>query len=437
QRRLALRVLLDTLSDFDLKDLAKGNHPIQKMLESAGIPEAVIFSTAEELLRRHEMLWAMDQAAQWEREVTLKSQVFIPGEAALNNLAQALAHENFSPERVESALSAARRDQPRLSLRLEQILEALDRQIEKGADREVIGHVQTWRLSLAFILAAMGFALGGAWGVFNLVSSKAYWPGKRNSRSEVRAAAASILSVFAAKTDRKGSPRSEVREAPAAFLRALTSKEQLLQQARIAGEFGFSAYQARAQKDFGVGLEAVLPQIPAAVNGLRSTEGQAAFSGEIILSYRADSHAADFAEQLTSLMKRNPGIQQLTLIPSARASETEWNQFKMAVRAEASSSRIVFGDEQGFEALQDLTQERMRTRGLSPQALVQILEPARIREQDKRMYDQFLVQASLLGRETLLILGYEEPLKGSGLILTVEQVLETAFQAYALVSSAA
>ncbi|MBP9866317.1 MAG: hypothetical protein KBC91_07950, partial [Candidatus Omnitrophica bacterium] len=42
QRRLALRVLLDTLSDFDLKDLAKGNHPIQKMLESAGIPEAVI-----------------------------------------------------------------------------------------------------------------------------------------------------------------------------------------------------------------------------------------------------------------------------------------------------------------------------------------------------------------------------------------------------------
>jgi hypothetical protein len=357
----------------------------------------------------------------------------------LNNLTQALANENFSFERVQLALAAAERDQPRLSLRMGEILEALDSQIAKGAERGVTGHVQTWRLSLAFILAVMGFALGGMWGVFNLVSSKAYWPGKRNSRSEVRSAAASLLRVFSATTDTTGNSRSEVREAPEPFLRALASKEQLLQQTRITKEFGFGAYQERARKDFGVGLEAIFPKIPSAVNGLRSTEGQPVFSGEIILSYRAGSHAQDFAEQLASLMKNNPGIQQLTLIPSDFASNTEWNLFKTAVRsqAETSASLIFFGDEQGFESLRVLTRERLRTRGLSAQALVQILEPSRIREQDKRMYDQFLVKASLLGRETILILGDEGPIQGAGLMLTVEQVLETTFQAYALVSSAA
>ena len=109
----------------------------------------------------------------------------------------------------------------------------------------------------------------------------------------------------------------------------------------------------------------------------------------------------------------------------------------MRSRAEASSSRIFFGDEQGFESLQAVTQERLRTRGLSAQALVQILEPSRMREQDKPLYDQFLVKAALLGRETILILGDEELMRGAGLTLTVEQVLETAFQAYVLVSSAA
>jgi hypothetical protein len=63
-RRLALRVILDTLSDFELKDLTRENHPIQTMLENAGVPKNIILSTAGELLRRHEMLWAMGKAAQ-------------------------------------------------------------------------------------------------------------------------------------------------------------------------------------------------------------------------------------------------------------------------------------------------------------------------------------------------------------------------------------
>ncbi len=383
------------------------------MLQNAGIPEAMILSTAGEQLRRHELFWAKEKAAQWEREVTLQSHIFVPGEAALENLEQALGNENLSAERVELALAAGKRDQPRLFRRLIEISEALDAQILKGPEREHVTHIQTWRLSLGFILSVIGFAAGLVWGLFHLTASKAYWPGKKNRRSEMRSV-------------------------PEGLLKAAASKERFLQEMRIGQELHFAEYERRALQEFGTGLEEILDQMPSTLAGKIPVKTKG--SGEILIHYNASAHATGFAAQLSELMKTHPEIRQLTLLKSVRTSAAQWRQFKNRLRTQPgfSTQRILFADELGFESLNALANDRLRARGGLPRtALIQVLEPQGVRERDRPTYDTFLLKAAALGRETILILGNEEPLSGVGTVWTSGEVLETTFQAYALMSKSA
>ncbi len=449
RRRLAIRVLLDTLTDFELKDLSEGRHQMEALLKSEGVNEEIIRSTALEQLRRHEMLWAIPTAASWKSNVTFKSQVFVQGEAALKNLEQALGNDNLSPERVEAALAAGRRDYPDLFRRMTALTAFRDAEIQNGSKRDHVGHLQTWRLSIGLVLGVIALAAGFVGGFISMRSSRPYSLNRRRGsffprfsfsnlfsfrtrRSQNRESAGEFEtdSIDEENNDVNGEARSEVRKAPEALLQAVESKEIFLKKIRVQQELNFSIYKKLA-RERGIDFSKALLNSHAVIERKFLNIGSAHQNGEVILNYEKESHTENFPQMLAKFMTLNPGVRQMNLIKGSRTSNEDWNAFKTALRTLPGFNRlrVSFGDEKGFSSLETLTIGRLKARRLPIETLIQVLEPSKVKLEERKDYETFLMGAALLGRETIIVLGGDDPMPGVRQYLTVNEILETMFQA--------
>ncbi len=181
RRRLALRATLESLTDFEVDAVADGKHELRRRLLSAGVPENVIVAAAKEEIGRRALAYAVPLAEDWSK-VTIQSQTFAAAGSPLRNVESALALQNFEPAGVEHALSEGRRDHPAIFDRLSEIAERRREQIERGAERDMVGHLETWRLSLGISLGVIGFFAGFFAKIVSLGRSKAYSPNERKKR---------------------------------------------------------------------------------------------------------------------------------------------------------------------------------------------------------------------------------------------------------------
>ncbi len=443
---LAVRALLDTLSDFELEQLAGGHHPVKKILEGAGVPERVIFSTANEQLNRRATLWAIEMAAEWSR-LTLESQVHSPAESALNDLKEALGIENFSSARVETAWAAGLRDHPHIFNRLHDLFEFRRQEIMRGSDRDAVTHLETARLSVGIGLGMLGLLAGFLWRLTRPLSSKSSRSAKKGSGglfskffSSVVIASATLLSSWSAgfASSPVGQERPDISKTADALPRAIDAKQRIMNEIRLAQEFDFAPYKNRAE-ELGLDFESALSGIHTVLTNAVLNETNTIHKGEIILNYRADFHTLNFAAQWAELMRTHPDITQLTILRASRTSMADWDKLKTALRANPDFShlRIVFGKGAGMAALEALTRERLRTRKLSKESLIQVLEPSHIKDQDRPDFDKFLLGVAPLGEEAVIILGGKKPVSGVSHALSVSNVLETLFQAHKQISQSA
>lgn len=414
-RQLALRALTESLSDFELASLSQGTHPVKAILKAEGIPEDVVTAAANEHLSRRATLWAIDQTVEWNK-LTLNSQVLTPQEAALKNLKEALSIENFDPARVYAAWSAGMKEHPDVFMRLNNISEFRHEQILKGEERDVVTHLEVHRLSIALTLGIFGLFTGMLFRAFTSMSPKSESQQKRKSK--------------------RG--RSEVRLAPQKDLvEALEAKEKMTRDIRLTGEFSFLSYENRAARG-GIDLGQALARASEVTASLIPQNGKGLLSGEIVLNYRSAFDDGKAAERWIQFMQSQRNVRQLSIVKGKGTSDDEWSKFKQTLRGTPAftTSRIVFGDEAGFESLETLALSRLKARRLTQDVLFQVVEPARMRKEDKTRYAEFLMGAAPLGKETILLLGSEEPMKGVRQ-MTLEDILEATLQSYKLIETSA
>lgn len=405
-RRLALRTLLDTLTDFELQDLLNGRHEMKRLLEEAGIPEKVISTAAQEQLSRHVTLWAIDRASEWSR-LTLKSQILTPAESALADLEKALGNEGLHPERVKQAWAQGLSGHARIFERLENLYQLRMSEIQKGPVRDRVDHLETWRLSIGFIVGSIGLLMGILWRLSRKAASQPYSFSRKNAKGLFsRFFLGAVVAAMAFPADESQAnepaslpaavqtPRSELREAQSALLEALEEKTDWQR-------FIFISRQLRGE-DLAQRMNLSIPSRDQA-------------RGTLLLNYKSGEFDETLIAQWIQTMIQGGHSGRIIFYQDTSADEETWKSFMAKIRKVSAGGFITvqFAGKRQYPEFEKYLDELSRQTRLKRDWMIQV--EGRVLSRGEKVSERtlgLLSGAAALSENTVVILGREERVSG-------------------------
>ncbi len=147
-----------------------------------------------------------------------------------------------------------------------------------------------------------------------------------------------------------------------------------------------------------------------------SLDGVASGQGAVFLNYNSNTQSDGFAERVHAQLLNLPESRRLVIVRDVQTSDAAWQALSHS--SIAASGRVDFIRElpAGFAALLD---ERAAKLNISRAAVVQVISDIRYREnvpkdkdEDRRRTEAAEIAAVPLAQETIVLLGFDQPLSG-------------------------
>lgn len=310
---------LETIKKVKMRELAK--HPLIKFLMDSGFEEIdLLEQIAEERRNDKALAWAIHLL----RDLSTTSRFsyrYAPESSLLADLNNALNIPTHDPERIKNGFSRIALQYPDYIRHLNEFEQSRLRQVEKGSEREFVGHLRALQASTFVSLFIIAGLLGIVSGGFFLFIA----PGKKDNGT-----------FDLIETNKEEKSRSEVRQ-ESSLLEALDSKQQVLNRIRVDQElesildeieilrlrkinFGISTVQANQELTVQIGSE-----VSNILNGENFDRAEVEDDGLTVYEWQKDKSLSVQLGWMKVLALQMPANHQLQIVVDPSLKETVYH----------------------------------------------------------------------------------------------------------------